>query len=510
MRTLRSLAFTTLLTPLALGCRTAGGPSAECEPPCDDVAAQAASPEPAANAVAQPSIERPIQRVSVTTDAIEDLQDAIKAAIAQASPSVVSIYSSRTVTRAGPRGPFGGDPFFEFFGLPDQLPRELRQQGLGSGFVIDPDGYILTNSHVVEDADEIEVRLPDGRELPATLVGADPATDLAVLRVQAQGLDAVELGDSDALEVGDWVLAIGNPFGLPQTVSTGIVSAIGRGNMGIVDYENFIQTDAAVNPGNSGGPLVDLRGRVVGINTAIASRGGGNDGIAFAIPVDMAKGIIDQLRDTGKVVRGHLGVMISELSPELAESFAFAGQQGILVQDVAPGSAAQQGGLQPGDIVTALEGTPVTTVSAFRNAVARRRPGTTVQLEIWREGKARTLAVELGEAPGQAGDGGPTKQGGGPAPKLGLGLQDITPPLRQRLGLAPDEDGVVVSSVQPGSPAAAAGLAPGEVLQSIGGTTVKSTRQALQLLRDADLAKGVRLRVNRRGTGRFVFLQAKK
>jgi len=514
--TLRSLALVTMLTPLSLAplgaCRTAGGPSAECEPPCEEAESLAANADPVAAASADVGAP-PLHRVAVTTDAIEDLQEAIKTAIAKAGPSVVSVYSSKTVSMRRPQGPMFEDPRFDFFfGLPEQLPREFRQQGLGSGFIIDAEGYILTNSHVVEGADEIKVELADDREFDAKLVGIDPPTDLAVLEIEADGLQAVELGDSDALEVGDWVLAIGNPFGLPQTVSSGIVSAKGRANMGIVDYENFIQTDAAVNPGNSGGPLVDLQGRVVGINTAIASRSGGNDGIAFAIPIDMAKNVIDQLRGQGKVVRGHLGVLISELSPELAESFAFEGKRGLLVQDVTAGSAAEQAGLRPGDIVTQLDGQPVATVSAFRNAVARKQPGASVQLELWREGKAQTVSVKLGEVPGAAdaaasGDTGDTTKGA--PPKLGLGLQDITPQLRQRLGLEAGEGGVVITTVKPGSPAASAGLAPGDVLQAVDGTTVESTRQAQQLLRGADLAKGVRLRVSRRGTGRFVFLQTK-
>lgn len=498
-----SLIPTFLAAVLALGCSSAKTTAAECDPPCEDLGPQAAA------APVEASAPPPVDHVVVTADAAEDLQKAFKRAIVKAGPAVVSIYSTKTITLRRPRGPMFGDPFFDFFGPPEGFPRELRQQGLGSGFVIDAEGYILTNGHVVEGADEIQVKLADEREVPAKVVGIDPPTDLAVLKVEAEGLTPVELGDSDSLEVGDFVLAIGNPFGLPQTVSAGIVSAKGRANMGIVDYESFIQTDAAVNPGNSGGPLIDLNGRVVGVNTAIASRTGGNEGIAFAIPVSMAKGIVDQLRGEGRVVRGHLGVVISELTPELADSFGFEAEQGLIVQDVTRGSAAEEAGLRAGDIMLRLDGEPVTTVAVFRNAVARKRPGQGVELEVWRDGKTRTLTVRLGEAPGTteriAAGGGKA----GPPRELGLGLHDVTPELQRQLGLS-EAKGVVVTSVVPGSIAAAAGLQAGDVIEQVGKTEVKSATQAAKLLREADVGKGVRLRVSRGGTGRFVVLRSTK
>src|SRR5690606_36748636 len=245
---------------------------------------------------------------------------------------------------------------------------------------IDAAGHILTNNHVVESADEIKVKFSDDREVTAKVVGTDPPTDLALLKIDDPRVTPVALGDSDHLEVGDWVLAIGNPFGLPQTVSAGIVSAVGRANVGIVDYEDFIQTDAAVNPGNSGGPLVDLQGRVVGINTAIASRTGGNNGIAFAIPINMSKDVVEQLLARGSVTRGHIGIIISDLDPEMAKTFEYTGSKGILVQDVAPDSPASQAGLRGGDIITSLDGQPVTALARFRAEIAKKAPGTAVKL----------------------------------------------------------------------------------------------------------------------------------
>ncbi|HET6583589.1 MAG TPA: trypsin-like peptidase domain-containing protein, partial [Nannocystaceae bacterium] len=332
--------------------------------------------------------------VTATQEAVEDLQVAFKQAIARVGPSVVSIYSTKTVVR--PAMPFGG-LFGEPFGGPfGGAPGEFQQQGLGSGFVIDRDGHVLTNDHVVSGAQEIRVKLADGRERLATVVGTDPSTDLALLKIDGEGLAPLELGASETLEVGDWVLAIGSPFGLSQTVSAGIVSAVGRANMGITDYEDFIQTDAAVNPGNSGGPLVDLGGRVVGINTAIASSNGANNGVAFAVPIDLAKSIVEQLRTKGKVSRGQLGVVISELGPELAKTFDYEGK-GVLVQDVKPNSPAAKAGLEDGDIVVALDGKPTEDAARFRMQIARTAPGTSVKLDVRRHGATKTITVELGE-----------------------------------------------------------------------------------------------------------------
>ena len=316
-------------------------------------------------------------------------------------PSVVAVTSVSTVETRTEEG----NPFEWFFrGNPQQRGGgKQKRQGMGSGVIVSRDGLVLTNNHVVADADELTVVLSDDRELAAELVGADPKSDIAVIRIKdkaaAAKLTPVALGDSAKLEVGEWVMAIGSPFGLKQTVSAGIVSAIGRGNVGIVDYEDFVQTDAAINPGNSGGPLVNLDGRVVGINTAIASRTGGNNGVGFAIPVNMARAVMDQLVDHGGVTRGYIGVFIGNLDEELARSFGYQGKAGVLVQDVAADGPGAKAGLAAGDIVMERDGKAVSDVSAFRNGIAAARPGTKVSLGVWRSGKRVNLAVTLGELP---------------------------------------------------------------------------------------------------------------
>ena len=485
---LTSRIVTVLPLALVVGCSSNSATSADCAPPRTEDPPEVAQTE----------------RAVASVHAVDNLQAAFKEAIAVAAPGVVSVYSTKTVTFRGPRNPFGSDPFFDFFfDTPRQSPHQYQQQGLGSGFLIDDEGHILTNNHVVEGADEVKVKLADDRELDAKVVGTDPPTDLALLQVDADDLEALELGDSDVVEVGDWVLAIGNPFGLPRTVSTGIVSAKGRANVGIVDYEDFIQTDAAVNPGNSGGPLVDLRGRVVGINTAIASRSGGNNGIAFAIPINMAKSVVDQLLGDGKVVRGHLGIMISDLSSEMAKSFGYEGTGGVLVQDVVEGEAADEAGVRHGDIITKLDGAAITSMSTFRSEVAKKRPGTTVRLQLWREGATKTVEAELKEAPSPR-----SEFSAGKPPKIGITLQDVTPQLRRQFDLR-NGAGVLITAVLPGSPAARAGVRVGDFLEGVGSTKVESAAQALKLLRDADLSKGVRLRISRDGQGRFVLIKVK-
>lgn len=446
----------------------------------------------------QPATAAPAPVVShaqVSHQAIEDLQGAFKQSIAKVGPAVVTVFSSKTVTQRG----MPGSPFDFFFQDPRQSPpREFKQEGMGSGFVIDAAGHILTNNHVVESADQIKVKFSDDREFTAKVVGTDPPTDLALLKIDDPKVTPVTLGNSAQLEVGDWVLAIGNPFGLPQTVSAGIVSAVGRANVGIVDYEDFIQTDAAVNPGNSGGPLVDLQGKVVGINTAIASRTGGNNGIAFAIPIDMARDVVEQLLAKGSVTRGHIGVVISDLDAEMAKTFEFKGQKGILVQDVAPDSPASQAGLRSGDIITAVDGEPVTALARFRAEIAKKAPGTTIKLGIWREKKAIDVAVKLGSLNR------PTP--GAPPPRVGLQLQDITPPIAQQLGLERAE-GVVIADVEPGSPAAAAGLQRGDILEQIGKDRIRNAKEAIDKLKAADLEAGVRVRIRRGETGQYVLLK---
>ncbi len=381
------------------------------------------------------------------------------------------------------------------------------QEGLGSGFVVSKDGYILTNAHVVEGADEITVRTNDERDLEAKLVGSDPQTDLAVLKVEDGKLDALELGDSDSLRVGQWVVAAGTPFGLSSSITSGIVSATGRSNLRIADYEDFIQTDAAINPGNSGGPLLDLEGKVVGINTAIFSRSGGYMGIGFAIPINMAKDVMNSLMADGKVTRGRLGAWIQDLNDDLAESFDYDSRNGVLIGDVDPDSPAGKAGLQSGDIVLEYDGEPVTKADDLRMRVAGTKPGEEVELEIWRDGKRRTVEVEIGELENE------TLAEDHPAAQLdqGVGMiaRTLTPEISQQLGLEGDVKGAVVTEVEPFGPAADAGIRQGDVIVQVQNAPVRSVEDLRRELGKPDLEKGARVVVLSGGSRRFAVLKAK-
>jgi len=469
-----------------------------------------------------------------------DLEHAFELAAQAVQPSVVSITSVRRVAagqappglRGVPMVPFGdgfrgffdGEPFERFFffdNVPPGAPgkpgggESFTQEGLGSGVLVDEQGHVLTNNHVVREADELTVRLTDGRTLPAKLVGADPRTDLAVIKVeQTSGLRPARLADSDGVKVGQWVMAVGSPLGLDQTVTAGIVSYKGRANLGIADFEDFIQTDAAINQGNSGGPLVNLRGEVVGINTAILSRSGGNQGIGLAIPSNMAKDVMGRLISDGKVVRGWLGVSIQELDEGLAASFGYnAGKQGqpggVLVGEVVPDGPAKRAGVRTGDIITSMDGKPAGDVRAFRNRVAQLKPGTRVPFEVWRGGKTHKLEVEIGEAPQQQ----PALAGGGSAGQGGLapfGLTLDDAPVQSRRQPSPYAEaaaGAVVVAVTPGSPAQRAGIEPGDLVIDVHGTAVRTADEARQAAAKLDAKNGLRLRVQRGDSTRFVFLK---
>ncbi len=381
-------------------------------------------------------------------------------------PSVVNIATTKVVKtrrlfrnfpRFGPRDPFReffGDDFFDrFFG--DQ-PREFRTQSLGSGFILDEEGYIITNNHVVESADEIVVRLSDEHEFEAEVVGTDPKTDIALIKIDPGEvkLHPVRLGDSDKIRVGDWVIAIGNPFGYGHTVTAGIISAKER-VIGAGPYDNFLQTDAAINPGNSGGPLFDMEGRVVGINTAIVA---GGTGIGFAIPVNMAKEIVRQLKDRGRVTRGWLGVMIQEVTKDLAEQFGLEEPMGALVSDVVEGGPADKAGLKRGDIIVEFDGQKIRKMNQLPRIVASHAPGSTVEVVVLRKGDRKTFRVTLGELKEEALAGRARIE-----EELGLTVQEVTPELRKHLGLDV-EKGLVVSGVERGSPAHQAGIRRGDVI----------------------------------------------
>jgi len=408
-------------------------------------------------------------------------------------PAVVNLATRGRV--AAERNPLMDDPFFRrFFDLPQQ-PRERQTQGLGSGVILDAqNGYILTNFHVIQQADEIVVTLHDGRLVDAEVVGTDQATDLAVLRVSAENLTAVKLADSDALRVGDFVVAIGNPFGLGQTVTSGIVSALGRSGLGIESYEDFIQTDASINPGNSGGALVNLRGELVGINTAILSGSGGNIGIGFAIPVNMARQVMDHLVEYGEVRRGRLGVTVQDLTPDLAQAFGIDQTRGAVVAQVEPGSAAERAGLKEGDVVLRVNDRRIRNATELRNAIGLLRVGSEVKLDVVRDNRRRTLTAEVAEIQTVRTEGQQFSQ------RLeGASFGEITEdsPLHGRV------QGVLVVSVQSASPAARAGLREGDVILSVNRQPVKS----LEDMRRAMGAEGQRLLLNiRREEGAFFLL----
>lgn len=442
--------------------------------------------------------------------------------VEKVGPSVVSISTSKAVPV--PRMPdFYSDPLLRrFFGIPDpgspQNPRSVpKQQGLGSGVILTSDGYIVTNNHVVNEADEILVSLPnDKKRYEAEIVGQDPRTDLAVLKIDVADLPSITIADTNTLKVGDTVLAIGNPFGLSQTVTSGIISALGRSNVDIVDYENFIQTDAPINPGNSGGALVDNKGRLVGINTAILSRSGASAGIGFAIPMNLVMQITDQLIGSGEIQRGYLGVMLGELTPDLAEAMQVAGDRGVLVQQVMADTPAEASGFREGDIILAVDGQAARDVRKTRLAVSNKRPDSKVNFDILRDGKEMTIEVTLGRLPEQglagnfapSGGRGPSAAQNSPRDVLpGVTVSNLTDRYRQQLGLDNSAEGIVITQVDPNSDAAEKGLQPGDLITEIGRQPVNNLSQAEDAVKSIQ-GKLVLLRVWRDNVGRFVALKA--
>ncbi len=423
-------------------------------------------------------------------------------AAARVKPAVVSIQSTRVVVQRTPR--FFDSPFDEFFRR--QMPemeeffgggqRERRIPGLGSGVILDQDGNILTNNHVVAEADELEVQLADGRRFAAEVIGSDPKTDLAVIRLDGEfgDLPTGELGDSETLQVAQWVLAVGSPFGLTQTVSAGIVSAKGRSGITKLDYESMIQTDAAINPGNSGGPLINLRGEVVGINTAIYSRTGGYMGIGFAIPINMARGILDDLIAGREPVRGWLGVSIRNLTPEMAEMFDYEGTDGVLVDHVVEGSPAEEAGLKAGDIIMEYNGKSLSTIDQLQQRVTATEPNTTAKIVVWREGARKTLKVKVGDLASSA----------LAEDWLGLTVRNLTPEMAKQMG-RPQMEGVIIADVDPESPPARY-LKPGQVIESVNRQRVASVEDYRRKLSAVAPGSRVLLRVYdpERGVGTWI------
>jgi len=387
-------------------------------------------------------------------------------------PSVVNISTAKTIApqkrTQRPPNSFGQDPFEDFFNrfFENAPQHSYKQRSLGSGFIISNDGYILTNNHVVAGADEIKVKLSDSREYKAEIKGTDEKLDLAVLKIDVkEGLPVAKLGDSDAIQVGEWVMAIGNPFGLNQTVTAGIVSAMGR-VIGSGPYDDFIQTDASINPGNSGGPLFNAEGKVIGINTAIVA---GGQGIGFAIPINMAKGVLPQLEEKGKVTRGWLGVAIQPVTPELAQSFGVEGEKGALVADVTKDSPADKAGLKSGDIILEFDGKQILEMNNLPRLVAATPVGKKVKLKFLRNGKPESVAVTIE----QLKDGEEIVQPGAVQDRMGMTVRDLNAELAAQIGVK-ETKGVVVTAVKPGGVAEEAGIAAGDVIKEINGTKINS------------------------------------
>lgn len=414
-------------------------------------------------------------------------------------PSVVSVTSTKKARTQSQH------PFDLFFGAPN---RGQPQQGLGSGVILSADGLVVTNNHVIDGADVVQVQTHDDREFEAKVVGADPKSDIAVLKLQGElgELTPIRVGDSSSLRLGDVVLAVGNPFGVGQTVTMGIVSATGRSDMGIVDYENFIQTDAAINPGNSGGALVNMSGELVGINTAILSRSGGSMGIGFAIPTNMAGPIVDALRSDGTVTRGFLGVRIQDLDADLRSALGLGEQDGVLIADVESGGAADRGGLRSGDVVTHIGKEAIGTTGQFRNFIAAAGAKAKVKLAVVRDGKKQTLTVKLDALPSEgAAPIAPGTKGDGAPEVGGVTLGDLTPELRKRLGVPDGVNGAVITRVAPGSKAAEAKLMPGDVILMVDQKPVESAKDAEK--RFSQGKGSTLLQVLRRGSRLFVVVK---
>jgi serine protease Do len=468
-----------------------------------------------------------VEEQRVPSDALRyalGLSEVFRDITAEVGPSVVHITTVVPLAQPGPRGqaPFDRDPFEEFFERffgepriqPERAPRNNQQperrrerRGQASGLIVSEDGVIVTNNHVIMQAENITVRLTDGREYDATVVGTDPESDLAVLRIDASGLRPARFGDAESISPGEWVLAIGSSLGLENTVTAGIISATGRMGMGLAVFENFIQTDAAINPGNSGGPLVNLHGEVIGINTAIATRTGGYMGIGFAIPSTMVTPVIESIIERGVVERGWLGIQMQNLDERNARSYGFASTDGVLITNVTPGTPAEEAGLEWGDIIVRIDGRPTNNMDQLRNLIGMLRPGTSIAIEVFRNGEYVTHEVTLGTRPPQDVLAEMMRP---PAPptdvRLGLRVEAITPEIARQLGL-PDTRGVVVREIERGSIAADQGVRPGDVILNVGRRSIRSAEDFNNAMNEADLDEGVHLRIRRGAQVQIVILQ---
>lgn len=438
--------------------------------------------------------------------------------VEKVAPSVVTVFTTETVSRGISASPFSDDILRQFFGgRAPQRQGKQTLQGLGSGVIVSPDGYILTANHVVAGAQEIMVGLGnDLRKFKAKKVGTDPGTDVALLKIDEKNLPTITFADSDKARAGDIVLAIGNPFGLRQTVTMGIISAVGRGGMGIVDYENFIQTDAAINMGNSGGALVDTEGRLLGINSAIFTRSGGNQGVGFAIPSNLAREVMQSLRENGRVVRGYIGATVQPLTPELADAMKLKGQQtGALVSEVEPNDPAAQAGIKSGDLITTVNGKKISDARELRLMIGSMPPGTKVQIAVNRDGQTKTFDVQLAEMPAGAAEkntqNSPEENA---APEKttvfgGVGVTNITEDIRTALDLPRDVQGAVIADIDADSPAAKAGLREGDIIQEVNKQPIKSARDLVAISKRLKPNEKVLMRVYSHGRSGYVALEPK-
>lgn len=435
----------------------------------------------------------------------EAFSDIVKAI----SPTVVNISTTKTIKREMPFPHFFNTPFDEFF-EPFRIPRKWKEQSLGSGVIVSDDGYIITNNHVIEKADEIKISLYDKQDYKAKVIGSDPKTDIAILKIPAKNLPTIKWGDSEELEVGEFVLAFGNQFGFSHTVTMGIVSATGRANVGVAEYEDFIQTDAAINPGNSGGPLVNIKGELIGINTAIFSRTGGYEGIGFAVPSNMARRVMEQLIKEGKITRGWLGVSIQEVTPELAKQFGVENSKGALVTDIFRGSPAERAGLKRGDVIVEFNGRAIKDVETLRNMTAQSELGSTVKLKVMRDRKPIFIDAIIAELPKESVEAIPEKMKEGMREEnalAGFSVIELTPEIAKQIGLHNEEKGAVVVRVEPDSSAEEAGLKKGDVIQEINKKGIRSLSEFNSIASRIKKGDTMLLFVNRGGQKFYITLK---
>ncbi|MEW6117005.1 MAG: DegQ family serine endoprotease [Nitrospirota bacterium] len=437
------------------------------------------------------------------TEVLSRFGEALAKVAERVKPAVVNISTSRTVK--APRHPFFDDPVFrKFFGDGMQSPQQRKVSSLGSGVIATADGYIVTNNHVIDNADDILVKLSDNREYKGKVVGLDSKTDIAVIKIEEKNLPTIPWGNSDKLHVGEMVLAVGNPYSLSQTVTMGIISALGRSGFGITDYEDFIQTDAAINPGNSGGALINIRGEVIGVNTAIFSTTGGYQGVGFAIPSNMVKSVMDSIISQGKVVRGWLGVQIQPLTPALSKQFKLKDEKGVLLVDVVEGGPADKGGLKRGDVITEYDGKKITDPFHFKNMVAATKPGAVVQVRVIRNGSPLTLGVTIGELPLE-----PQVAANGEVDNAlkGVSVLELTDEMLQKMNITKKIKGVIINSIEEDSPAAGI-LTRGDIVLEVNRTAVTNVKEYKSTVAAIEKGQDVLVLIVRGGITQYITVPA--